>query len=99
VTPDQVSLGVLTTAVPRDAVAGCGVEAQRSDGTLPPHVTAYLTMALCLFTEDDYEEVATKVTGALTRFGCWDARWSVVPAENSIRAGVRNANGTSLCHP
>lgn len=32
------------------------VQAKRSDGTLPPHVTAYLTMALCLFVDDDYEE-------------------------------------------
>lgn len=58
-TPDAVSLGVLVTSVPRDAVQavinGCGVAAQRSDGKLPPYVTAYLTMALCLFPNDDYE--------------------------------------------
>jgi hypothetical protein len=93
VTPDQVSLGVLMTAVPRDAVdaavAGCGVQAKRSDGTLPPHVTMYLTMALCLFAEDDYEEVATKVTGALTRFGCWDARWRVPSSSGITQARVR----------
>jgi hypothetical protein len=39
---DQVSLGVLVAAVPRDAVddavAVCGVGARRSDGKLPPHV-------------------------------------------------------------
>ena len=75
--PDQVSLGVLVTAVPRDAVdaavAACGAGDKRSGGKLPAHVTAYLTMALCLFPEDDYEEVATKVTGALERselLGC-----------------------------
>ncbi|HEY5854927.1 MAG TPA: transposase domain-containing protein [Aldersonia sp.] len=49
--------------MPRDvvdsAVATCGVKAKRSCGKLPPHVTAYLMMALCLFGEDDYEEVAT----------------------------------------
>lgn len=81
------------TAVPRDAVdaavAGLGVGAKRSDGTLPPHVTAYLTMALCLFAEDDYEEVATKVTGALTRFGCWDARWQVPSSSGITQARVR----------
>jgi hypothetical protein len=87
VSPDQVSLGVLVTAVPRDAVddaiAVCGVGAQRSDGTLPPHVVAYLTMALCLFTEDDYTEVATKVTGSLDRWGCWNSAWSV-PTSSAI---------------
>jgi hypothetical protein len=39
-----VSLGVLVSAVPRDAVddavAVCGVGAKRSDGKLPPHVVA-----------------------------------------------------------
>jgi transposase IS4-like protein len=93
VTPDQVSLGVLVAAVPRDAVddavAVCGVGAKRSDGKLPPHVVAYLTMALCLFTEDDYTEVATKVTGSLDRWGCWDATWTVLTASAITQARKR----------
>src|SRR5690348_17552868 len=64
VRPDQVSLGVLVNAVPRDAVdeavAVCGVGAKRSDGKLPAHVITYLTLALCLFPDDDYTEVAAK---------------------------------------
>jgi hypothetical protein len=79
VRPDQVSVGVLVTAVPRDAIDSAvvryGVGAKRSDGKLPPHVTAYLTMGLWLFPDDDYAEVAAKVTGSLDRFGCWDASW------------------------
>ncbi len=71
---------MLVTAVPRDAVdsavATCGVGARRADGKLPPYVTAYLTLALCLFPDNDYAEVAQKVTGSLDRFGCWDAAWS-----------------------
>lgn len=71
---------MLVTAVPRDAVddavMACGVREKRSDGKLPAHVVAYLTMALCLFAEDDYTEVATKVTGPLDRWGCWDASCS-----------------------
>jgi hypothetical protein len=91
--PDQVSLGVLMAAVDRDvidaAVAGCGVGAKRSDGKLPPHVVAYLTMALCLFPDDDYEEVATKVTGSLSRFGCWDASWTAPTASGITQARKR----------
>src|ERR1035437_6074853 len=45
----------------------CGAAAR--GGKLPAHVTAYLTMALCLFWQDDYEEVATKVTGSPDRWG------------------------------
>lgn len=93
VSPDQVSLGVLVSAVPRDAVddavAVCGVGAKRSDGKLPPHVVAYLTMALCLFAEDDYTEVATKVTGSLDRWGCWNASWSVPTASAITQARKR----------
>src|SRR5680860_664552 len=44
VSPDQVSIGVLVEAVPRDAVdeavAVCGVRERRSDGKLPAHVVA-----------------------------------------------------------
>src|ERR1039457_7734763 len=82
VRPDQVSLGVLVAAVPRDvidaAVAACGAA-----GKLPAHVVTYLTMAMCLFPDDDYEEVAGRVTGSLPGWGCWDAAWSV-PAANGI---------------
>jgi hypothetical protein len=83
----------LVTAVPRDAVddavAVCGVGAKRSDGKLPPHVVAYLTMALCLFAEDDYAEVATKVTGSLDRWGCWNAAWGVPTASAITQARKR----------
>jgi Insertion element 4 transposase N-terminal/Transposase DDE domain len=87
VRPDQVTLGVLISQVPRDAVDdavnSCGVREKRSDGKLPAHVTAYLTLALALFPDDDYTEVAAKVTGSLDRFGCWDAGWSV-PTSSAI---------------
>jgi hypothetical protein len=93
VSPDQVSVGVLVSAVPRDvvdvAVAAHGAGAKRSGGTLPPHVVAYLTMGLCLFGEDDYEEVAVKVTGSLSRFGCWDASWRAPTSSGISQARKR----------
>jgi hypothetical protein len=93
VSPDQVSLGVLVSTVSRDAidaaVAACGVGDKRSGGKLPAHVTVYLTMGLCLFGDDDYEEVATKVTGSLDRWGCWDASWSVPTSSGITQARKR----------
>ena len=87
VRPDQVTLGVLVGRVPRDAVddavAVCGVREKRSDGKLPAHVTVYLTLGLALFPDEDYTEVATRVTGSLDRFGCWDAVWTV-PTSSAI---------------
>lgn len=95
--PDQVTLGVLVDAVPRDAVdeavdeavAVCGVRERRSEGKLPAHVAAYLTLGLSLFPDNDYEEVAAKLTGSLDRFGCWDAGWSVPTASAITQARKR----------
>lgn len=93
VTSDQVSIGLLVSSVSRDevdeAIAVCGVRERRSDGKLPAHVITYLTLALSLFPDDDYEEVAAKVTGSLDRFGCWDAAWSVPTASAITQARKR----------
>jgi hypothetical protein len=93
VSPDQVSLGVPVTAVDRDvvdsAVSAFGAGAKRKDGKIPPHVVAYLTMGLCLFPEDDYEEVAQKVTGSLDAWGCWDASWTPPSASVITQARKR----------
>jgi hypothetical protein len=84
---DWVSLGVLASFVPRDAVddavAAAGKQARRSDGKLPPHVMVYFVMALALFADDDYEEVAARLTETLAAWGCWDESWSV-PASGGI---------------
>ncbi len=97
VSPEQVSIGVLVDAVPRDAVddavAVCGVRERRSDGKLPAHVITYLTLGLCLFPDDDYEEVAARVTGSLDRFGCWDAGWTVPTASAITQARKRLGRG------
>ena len=66
---DWILLGVLASSVPRDAVdeaiAATGKGARRSDGKLPPHVMVYFAMAMALFADEDYEEVATRLTETL----------------------------------
>ena len=52
-------------------------------------MTAYLTLGLSLFPDDDYEEVAAKVTGSLDRSGCWDASWRVPTASAITQARKR----------
>jgi hypothetical protein len=90
---DLISLGVLTSSVPRDAVdeaiAATGRGARRSDGKLPPHVMVYFTMALALFADDDYEEVATRLTETLTWWGCWDDAWSLPTSGGITQARQR----------
>jgi hypothetical protein len=84
---DWISVGVLASSVPRDlvdeAIAVTGKQAKRSDGRLPPHVMVYFAMAMALFAEEDYEEVAARLTETLTEWGCWDERW-VVPTSGGI---------------
>src|SRR5690348_84060 len=84
---DWVSLGVLASSVPRDvvddAVAEADKGARRARGKLPPHVMVYFVMALALFADDDYEEVAARLTETLRG---WDADWEV-----PTRGGITQA--------
>jgi Insertion element 4 transposase N-terminal/Transposase DDE domain len=90
---DWVSLGVLASFVPRDAVdeavGAAGKKARRSDGKLPPHVVVYLVMALALFADDDYEEVAARLTETLVSWGCWDDSWAVPTSGGITQARQR----------
>jgi hypothetical protein len=90
---DWISLGVLASSVPRDAVdeavAAAGKGARRSDGKLPPHVMVYFVMALALFAGEDYEEVATRLTETLASWGCWDDSWSVPTSGGITQARQR----------
>jgi Insertion element 4 transposase N-terminal len=85
---DWISLGVLTSWVPADAVddavEAAGRQAQRRGGKLPPRVTAYLVMALALFADEDYEEVAARLAGTLADWGGWEESWGRVPTSGGI---------------
>ena len=84
---DWISLGVLASSVPRDvvddAIEVAGKGARRAGGKLPPHVMVYLVMALALFADDDYEEVAARLTEVLQGWGCWGEDWEV-PTKGAI---------------
>jgi hypothetical protein len=90
---DQVSLGVLASWVPRDAVDDAveetGKGARRAGGKLPPHVMVYFVMALALFADDDYEEVIAGLTGTLQGWGCWEDSWEVPTSGGICQARQR----------
>jgi hypothetical protein len=90
---DWISLGVLTSSVPRDAVDAAvnvtGRQAKRLDGRLPPHVMVYFAMALALYADEDYEEVAARLTETLAGWGCWDAEWEVPTSGGITQARQR----------
>jgi hypothetical protein len=72
---DWISLGVLASWVPRDAVDEAvevsGKTARRKGGKLPPQVVVYFVMGLALWADEDYEEVWALLTEALADWGCW----------------------------
>ena len=90
---DWISLGVLASSVPRDvvddAVAVTGKGARRAGGKLPPHVMVYLVMALALFADDDYEEVAARLAETLRGWGGWERDWEVPTSGGITQARQR----------
>src|ERR1700689_4569507 len=92
---DWVSLGVLASWAPADAVEdageGTGRKAQGRGGKLPPGVVAYFVMAMALFADEDYEEVAARLAGTLADWGGWEESWGRGPTSGGIaqaRQGV-----------
>ena len=70
---DWISLGVLASWVPRDAVddavEATGKTAKRKGGKLPPQVMVYFVMGLALWADEDYEEVWARITEPLADWG------------------------------
>ena len=90
---DWISLGVLTGSVPREVVdeviAVTGKQARRAGGKLPPHVMVYFAMAMALFADEDYEEIAVRLSETLAGWGCWDHAWSTPTSGGITQARAR----------
>jgi hypothetical protein len=83
---DAISLGVLAEVVGRDLVEEVLDETgrrERRKRLLPAHVMVRFCMAMCLFYDDDYEEVMRKLVGSLKDMGSWDDGWQV-PTTSAI---------------
>ena len=85
---DWISLGVLASWVPADAiddaVEATGKGERRRGGKLPPRVVAYLVMALALFADEDYEEVAARLAGTFADWDGWEESWDGAPTSGGI---------------
>jgi hypothetical protein len=77
---DLISLGVLAEAIPRDLIedvlAETGRREQRSR-RLPAHVMVRFCLAMCLFYDEDYEEVMRTLVGSLKEMDSWRQAWAV----------------------
>ena len=77
---DRISLGVLADRYPRDVLEDIVVETGRREKRsrlLPAHVMMRFCIAMCLFFDDDYEEVMRKLVGSLRSWGSWRGEWRV----------------------
>jgi hypothetical protein len=89
---DWISLGVLRNVISRDdvdeALAHTGRRHERSR-LLPAHVVVYFTLAMCLYSDDSYEEVMRKLAAGLAAFRSWDPRWRVPGPAAPVKARDR----------
>lgn len=89
---DSISLGVLADVVPRDLIEEVlNVTGRREQRTrrLPAHVVVRFCQAMCLFYDDDYEEVLRKLVGGLRDMGSWSDSWQVPSASAVSQARAR----------
>ncbi|WP_051105592.1 IS4 family transposase [Parafrankia discariae] len=83
---DHIAIGVLKDMVPREVVDDVLTETGRREKRsrlLPAHVMVYFTMAMCLFFDDDYEEVIRKLVGTLRDLRSWKDEWRI-PSTSAI---------------
>jgi|SRR5438270_442373 hypothetical protein len=83
---DHISLGVLAEILPRDLIEEVLQETgrrERRSRRLPAHVMVRFCLAMCLFYDDDYEEVMRKLAGSLREMGSWRDEWAV-PSTSAI---------------
>jgi hypothetical protein len=83
---DKISLGVLAEVVSRDLIedvlAATGRREKRKR-LLPAHVMVRFCQAMCLFYEDDYEEVMNKLVESLRDMNSWSDDWDT-PTTSAI---------------
>jgi len=76
---DLVSVGVLASWLPRDvvddAVGACGRHERRRGGGLPPHVTAYLVIAMTLSPTVTMRTWRRGWRRGWRGWGCWEEAW------------------------
>ena len=83
---DRISLGVLADVFPRDLIEDVLSETGRREQRtrlLPAHVMVRFCQAMCLFFDDDYEEVMRKLVGSLKSMASWSDDWRV-PSTSAI---------------
>jgi hypothetical protein len=78
--PDRIAVGVLTATFPPalvDEVLEATGRVEKRHRLLPARVVVYFTLAMCLWSDEGYEEVARLLVGGLGRMTRWRGSWRV----------------------
>ena len=78
--PDRIAVGVLTATFPPalvDEVLAATGRVEKRHRLLPARVVVYFTLAMCLWSDEGYEEVARLLVGGLGRMTRWRGSWRV----------------------
>jgi hypothetical protein len=89
---DRIAIGVLTATFPPglvDQVVDATGRRERRQRLLPARVVVYFTLAMCVFSQVGYEEVARLLTHGLAWARRWRGAWQVPTTGSLTRARAR----------
>ena len=95
---DRISLGVLADVVSRDLIEDVLTETNRREQRsrlLPAHVMVRFCQAMCLFFDEDYEEVMRMLAGSLRQMRSWSSSWQI-PSTAAITQARRRLGADPL---
>jgi hypothetical protein len=93
---DRIAVGVLTSTFPPalvdEVLKGAG-RVEKRHRLLPARVVVYFTLAMCLWADEGYEEVARLLVGGLERMARWRGSWQVPTTGALTQARARLGSG------
>src|SRR5665811_1857789 len=93
---DRIAIGVLTSTFPPvlvDEVLKATGRVEQRHRLLPARVVVYFTLAMCLWADEGYEEVARLLVGALKGTARWRGSWRVPTTGALTQARARLGSG------
>ena len=93
---DRIAIGVLTSMFPPaliDAVIQRAGRVEQRHRLLPARVVVYFTLAMCLWADEGYEEVARLLVGGLQHMARWRGDWQVPSSGALTQARARLGGG------
>lgn len=93
---DRIAIGVLTSTFPPalvDEVLEVSGRVERRHRLLPARVVVYFTLAMCLWADEEYVEVARLLVGGLRSMARWRRSWRVPTSGAITQARARLGAG------